>query len=107
MNITRIFAEEIFNAQGLPTIQCSIELENGQTVKSSIPSGFAHPFGAAWYVYDINNRLIQERMHRAINYINDTIASMFLHQPINVLGMDSQLMDLNTTVIGSNTTLVV
>ncbi|MEI7670011.1 MAG: hypothetical protein WCJ33_08005, partial [Pseudomonadota bacterium] len=107
MNITRIFAEEIFNAQGLPTIQCSIELESGQTVKSSIPSGFDQPLGAAAYVYDTNNRIIQERMHRSINYINDTIAPMFMHQPINALGMDNFLMELDSATIGSNTTLVV
>ncbi|MFA5998512.1 MAG: hypothetical protein WC747_00630 [Candidatus Babeliales bacterium] len=107
MIIIRIFAEEIFNAQGLPTIQCSIELENAQTVKSSIPSGFDQPLGAATYVYDTNNRIVQERMHQSINFINDVIAPAFINQPINALAMDSMLMDLDSALVGSNTTLVV
>lgn len=111
MIIQKIFAEEIFNAQGLPTLQCTIELENGQVIKSSIPAGFTSPKDATPYAYDKNNRIIQERMQDAIADINNIIVPMLIKQPLNVLSMDSALMDLAITAphrtIGSNTTLAV
>jgi len=109
--IQKVFAEEIFNAQGLPTIQCTIELSNGQIIKSSIPSGFTTPESATPYAYDNNNRLIQQRMQQAIAYINNNIVPLLIKNPVNALLMDSQLMDLHVTqpddALGSNTTLVV
>ncbi len=109
--IQKVFAEEIFNAQGLPTIQCTIELSGGKVIKSSIPSGFATPESAIPYAYDTNNRIIQERMQQAITYINNNIAPLLIKNPVNALLMDSKLMDLHATqpdnALGSNTTLVV
>ncbi len=112
MIIKKLFALEIFNAQGFPTIQCTICLENGEIVKSSIPAGFVAPTSASGYAYDIDNRIIQERMHSSIDFINERIAPLLQQQPINALAMDSQLMDLQIThndqkLLGSNTTLVV
>jgi len=111
MLIKKINAQEIFNAQGFPTIQCSITLENGMSVKSSLPAGFYTPDAASVYSYDIKNRIIQERMQTSIDFINQQIAPMFINQPINALAMDSKLMDLQIThasqALGSNTTLVV
>lgn len=109
MVIKKIFAQEIFNAQGFPTIQCTMHLENGAVVKSSIPTGFQAPSSASLYSYDIDNRIIQERMIKSINFINQEIAPKLINQPINALAMDSILMDLqiNHDNLGSNTTLVV
>lgn len=111
MIIQKIFAQEIFNAQGLPTIQCTLELQNGQVIKSSIPSGFAQLEHAATYVYDTDNRIIQQRMLKSIDFINTTIVPMLIRQPMNVLAMDSLLMDLQHNfpeqIIGSNATLVI
>lgn len=111
MIIQKIFAEEIFNAQGFPTIQCSIVLENGTLIQSSIPSSFETPDNAIPYVYDADNRIVQQRMQQSIEYINKTIVPMFMKQSINALAMDSRLIDLHASShdinIGSNTTLVV
>lgn len=111
MIIQKLFAEEIFNAQGFPTIQCTLQLENGNIVQSSIPSSFITPNTAIPYAYDTNNRIVQERMQQSIEYINNTIVPMFIKQPINALAMDSKLMDLHASSqdnnLGSNTTLVV
>lgn len=112
MNIVKkIIAEEIFTAQGYPTIQCTIELSSQKIIKSSIPAGFIAPQQAMQYAYDNNNRIIHQRMQQAIEYINTTIAPLLINQPINALLMDSQLMDLHATqtndALGSNTTLVI
>lgn len=109
MIIKKLFAQEIFNAQGFPTIQCSIYLENGAVVKSSIPTSFKTPSTASAYSYDIDNQIIEKRMTGSIRFINEQIAPRFINQPINALAMDSQLMDLQIQHdnLGSNTTLVV
>lgn len=108
MIIKKVYAEEIFNAQATPTLQCTITLANNQTIQSSIPAGCKQQPFAAQYLYDSEN---QKSMLKAKNYINDTIAPMLVNQPVNALLMDSLLMDLDTTptksIIGANTTLVV
>ena len=111
MTVKKMYATEIFNAQGLPTLQCTIILANNQTITSSIPSGFPQQSLAASYLYDKDERLLHYGMLQAVDYINNTIAPLFINQPINALAMDSQLMDLDTSLhkseIGANTTLVV
>ncbi len=111
MIIKRLYAEEIFNAQGIPTLQCSITLANNQTIKSSIPSGFTQQRHSTFYAYDQAERFFQKGMQQAATYINTKIAPLFEQKAINVLAMDSELMDLDTSIkktsIGGNVTLVV
>ena len=109
MIIQNIFAQEIFTAQAVPTIQCTIELANGVHVKNSIPAGFNTPHAAIAYAYD-SERIVQQRMQQSIEFINNTIAPLFVGKPINALAMDSALMDLHVNHadnLGSNTTLVI
>lgn len=109
MNIKKIYAEEIFNAQSAPTLQCTITLSSNQVVRSSIPSGFKQQPFAATYLHDSGDR--KKGMREAADYINTTVAPILIDQPINALAMDSLLMDLDTTqaksTVGANTTLVV
>lgn len=111
MLIKKVYAEEIFNAQASPTLQCTIILENNQMVQSSVPSEREQQPFAAQYRYDSGNRSQKKGMQEAANYINETIAPMLESQPVNALLMDSILMDLDTTPtkseIGANTTLAV
>ena len=112
MNITNLHAYEIFDSRGLPTIECCIELANGRKVYASAPSGASVGKAEALELRDGDtNRLMGKGVLNAIAYINHTIASQFINQPINALAMDSILMDLDhhpqKTTIGANTTLAV
>ena len=112
MNINNLYAYEIFDSRGFPTIECCIELANGRKVYASAPSGASVGKAEALELRDADsNRLMGKGVLNAINYINQTIAPKFLYQPINALTMDSVLMDLDhhpqKTTIGANTTLAV
>ncbi len=39
MNINALYAYEIFDSRGLPTVECCIQLANGRKVFGSAPSG--------------------------------------------------------------------
>lgn len=111
MTIKKVFAEEIYTAYGIPTIQCSITLANNQKVTSAIPAGFPQLDNSAIYRYDQSEQLFKKGMSEACDYINSTIAPLFEGKPVNVLAMDSELMDLDLhpkkATVGANTTLAV
>ncbi len=112
MQITNLYAYEIFDSRGLPTIECCIELANGRKVYASTPSGASVGKAEALELRDgDSNRLMGKGVLNAIDYINNTIAPKFIYQDINALAMDSILMDLDhhpqKTTIGANTTLAV
>ena len=112
MKIIHVYAYEIFDSRGLPTIECCIQLANGDKVYASTPSGASVGAAEALELRDGDmNRLLGKGVLQAIAYINDTIAPKFIGQEINALAMDSILMDLDhhpqKTTIGANTTLAV
>lgn len=112
MQITNLYAYEIFDSRGLPTIECCIELANSRKVYASAPSGASVGQAEALELRDGNiNRLMGKGVLNAIAYINNTIAPKFIYQPINALAMDSVLMDLDhhpqKNTIGANTTIAV
>ena len=111
MKIKNIQAYEIFNSRGLPTIECQITLENNQSVTASVPSGASTGSKEVLELLDNDNRFFGKGVQKAVDYINTTVASLMIDQPINALAMDSILMDLDTSPlkenIGGNTTLAV
>ncbi|AXK60835.1 phosphopyruvate hydratase [Candidatus Chromulinivorax destructor] len=112
MNITNVYAYEIFDSRGLPTIECCIYLANGKKVTASAPSGASVGKQEALELRDNDiTRFAGKGVLQAVAIINDTIAPKFIGQPINALAMDSILMDLDThpqkITIGANTTIAV
>ena len=112
MQITNLYAYEIFDSRGWPTIECCIELANGRKVYASAPSGASVGQAEALELRDGDtNRLMGKGVLNAIAFINQIIAPKFIYQPINALAMDSILMDLDhhpqKTTVGANTTLAV
>lgn len=112
MNITNLYAYEIFDSRGIPTIECCIQLANGHKVYASAPSGASVGKAEALELRDQDaHRLMGKGLLNAINYINTIIAPKFLYQPINALAMDTILMELDQhpqkITIGANTTIAV
>lgn len=112
MKITNLYAYEIFDSRGLPTIECNIHLANGRQVTSCMPSGASVGSAEALELRDGDaHRLMGKGVLNAIAYINNSIAPQFIGQDINALAMDSILMDLDThpqkTTVGANTILAV
>jgi len=112
MKITNLYAYEIFDSRGLPTIQCCIQLENGVKVYASAPSGASVGKAEALELRDNDTaRLMGKGVLNPVTFINTVIAPKLLYQQINALAMDSILMDLDhhpqKTTIGANTTIAV
>jgi len=111
MKIKQLTAYEIFNSRGLPTIECEIVLENNKRVQASVPSGASTGSQEVLERCDGDSRLFGKGVQKAVDYINEEIAPLFINKEINALAMDSKLMDLDTTPlkekIGGNTTLAV
>jgi len=112
MNITNLYAYEIFDSRGLPTIECCIHLANGKKVYASAPSGASVGKAEALELRDNDStRFFGKGVLTAVGIINNTIAPKLIGQPINALAMDSFLMDLDQhpqkTTIGANTTIAV
>jgi enolase len=112
MKITNLYAYEIFDSRGIPTVECCIQLENGIKVYGTAPSGASVGTAEALELRDADTqRLMGKGVLQSIKIIHDIIAPKFLHQPINALAMDSVLMDLDhhpqKTTLGANTTIAV
>jgi enolase len=112
MNIRHVYAYEIFDSRGLPTIQCCIELDNGIKAYGSAPSGASVGSAEALELRDNHSqRLMGKGVLQAIHYINTIIAQKLVGYPINALAMDNILMDLDHDPfkknIGANTTIAV
>lgn len=112
MQITNLYAYEIFDSRGWPTIECCIQLANGHKVYASVPSGASVGSQEALELRDGDTqRLLGKGVLQAINFINTVIAPKLIYQKINALAMDSILMDLDHNpqkiTIGANTTLAV
>jgi enolase len=111
MKIKKLEAYEIFNSRGLPTIECEIVLENDKRVTASVPAGASTGSKEVLELRDGDDRLFGKGVQKAIDYINGTIAPLFVGEEIKALEMDSKLMDLDTSPlkenVGGNTILAV
>lgn len=102
MKITRVLAREIFDSLGNPTVQCELQLENGVSVFSSVPSGKSKSIYEAHELRDGGNRLMGRGVSKAIENIEMKISSILLGQEPNPLEMDLQMIDLDNTNDKSN-----
>lgn len=112
MKISQLFAYEIFDSRGLPTIECCIELENGKKVIASVPSGASVGLAEALEKRDGDiKRFDGKGVLQACATINKIISPECIGKSINALAMDSFLIDLDVDsqkkTIGANTTLAV
>lgn len=112
MKIKKVIGREIFDSRGLPTVSCEITLENGVTVKSSVPSGKSCSKKEAFELRDHDkNRLMGQGVLKAIHNIEYTIGSKIIGQEPDLVAIDDILQDLDATpdkrILGANATLAV
>lgn len=111
MKIAKITAREIYNSAGWPTIECQIFLDNGQSVKASVPAGTSTSNYEAIDLRDGGSRLLGKGVQRAIENIEQIIAPVLTGQELQILDMDSKIIELdgtpNKSRLGANATLAV
>lgn len=109
--IKDIFAREILDSRGNPTVECEMTLENGINVVASVPSGASTGKKEALELRDNDNRYDGLGVLKAVNNINTTIKEALIGKELNQVEIDSTLIKLDGTmnkeVLGANAILAV
>lgn len=111
--ISAITAREILDARGVPTIECTMWLDNGMSAVTATPSGTTRGKYEAVVLRDTTNpRLLGNGVLQAINNIHTIIAPQLIGQdPTKQTELDQLLVNLDGTPdkhkLGANAMIVV
>ena len=111
--IQTVYAREILDSRGVPTVECMIWLDNGGFVRSSVPSGTSKGKYEALEVRDNDpNRMFNMGVLTAVNNINTIIAPQMVGKdPTDQAGIDTLMISLDGTAnkskLGVNAILAV
>ncbi len=110
MKITAVTGREIFNSRGYPTLECELTLDNGDSVRASVPSGASRSNYAAAELRDNDERLEGLGVHKAIDKLERILApEVLLNKEPNLVEMDLKMIELDGTPdkreLGANTIL--
>ncbi len=109
MKITDVIGREIFNSQGLPTLECTIVLDNELCVSASVPAGKSCSTHEAVPLLDGGIRVNGLGVHKAIEKLEQDVASLIIGKEPRLVEMDLGMLDLdgtkNKSRLGANTLL--
>ena len=109
--IQGLYAREILDSRAVPTIECTLWLDNGGIVATSVPTGTSVGKYEAHELRDKDpERMNGKGVLTAVNFLNTLIAPALIGKdPTAQLELDQLLIDLDGTPdkskIGSNTIL--
>lgn len=97
--IKKIWAREIIDSRGNPTVEVDLELSTGQSVRAAVPSGASTGIHEALEMRDHDkSRYMGKGVLKAVNNVNKLIAPMLVGQSIkNYRGLDQQMLELDNT----------
>ena len=81
--IEEIYAREILDSRGNPTVEVEVLLEDGITARAAVPSGASTGAFEAVELRDGGARYLGKGVEQAVNYVNDEIAP-------HIIGLDAQ-----------------
>jgi len=109
MKITNVIGREIFDSRGMPTIECTLILENGVQVSACVPSGLSRSSYEASELRDGGHRLMGAGVLRSIENLEQIIGPELIGKTPDLVAMDIKMIDLdgtpNKSFLGSNTLL--
>ena len=111
--IQGIFAREILDSRGIPTIECTLWMDTGGIIATSIPTGTSIGKYEAHELRDKDpNRMLGKGVLTAVNYINTYIAPQVIGKdPTQQEEIDQLLINLdgtpNKSRLGANSILAV
>lgn len=111
--IQGIYAREILDSRGWPTIECTLWMDNGGIVATSVPTGTSIGKYEALELRDKDpNRRLGKGVLQAVNAINTIIAPQVIGKdPVNQEEIDQILIGLdgtpNKSHLGANSLLAV
>src|SRR5881394_1581857 len=97
--ITKIFAREILDSRGNPTIEVDVRLESGALGRAAIPSGASTGEHEAWELRDGNkNRFGGKGVKKAVANVSDKIAPALKGwDALDQAKIDNKLIELDGT----------
>ena len=112
MNIDSIFARQIFDSRGFPTVECDVILSDGSLGRAAVPSGASTGSAEALELRDGGEPYNGKGVSKAVANINDVIASGLKGRDVSdQRAVDEKLLELdgteNKTKLGANATLAV
>ena len=111
IKIKNIYAREIIDSRGNPTVECDVELIDGSLGRASVPSGASTGIHEALELRDGDkNRYLGRGVRKAVNNINKSIKGLVTNKEFeNYKKFDETILDLDGTAnkckIGANATL--
>lgn len=110
MNIKELFATEILDSRGNPTIEVTMELSNGVKCTASIPSGASTGSKEALELRDQDlNRYNGKGVLKAVENVNTTIHNALIGRQADLLDVDNTMLRLdgteNKSKLGANAML--
>lgn len=110
MKITNLYAREILDSRGNPTVECELTTENF-TARASVPSGASTGTNEALELRDGDSRYHGKGVTKAVNNVNTIIKNTLIGKELNQKVLDNLLLKLdgtkNKTNLGANAILSV
>lgn len=109
--IKKIFARQIIDSRGFPTVECDLTLSDGSFGRAAIPSGASTGASEAVELRDGGNEWAGKGVLNAVGNVNGRIANKLRKFPADQLKVDAELVGLdgtpNKSKLGANATLAV
>ncbi len=111
--IAGVYAREILDSRGIPTIECALWLDTGAVVATSVPTGTSVGKYEALELRDNDpNRMLGKGVQTAVNNINTILGPQLIGKdPTNQTELDQLMVDLdgteNKSKLGANAILAV
>ncbi len=109
MKIKKIIGSEIFDSRGIPTLEVTLFLDEGQQVTASVPSGLSKGSYEAVEMRDGGERLFGFGLTKAIDILDREIAPLLIDKEPDVVAMDLEMIARDGTAdksnLGANTIL--
>jgi enolase len=111
--IQQIYAREVLDARGIPTIECTLWLDDGRSVTSTVPSGTSTGKYEAKELRDNDpNRMVGRGVLKAVENINSILGPQLIgHDPTNQTDADQKMVNLDGTKdkskLGANAILAI
>ena len=111
--IARVYARQVLDTRGNPTVECEVETESGAYGSAIVPSGASTGEREALELRDGDKKVYQGKgVLKAVANVNDKIAPAVLGKDVfDQAGIDKTMLDLDGTEfksnLGANATLAV
>jgi enolase len=97
--ITHIWAREILDSRGIPTVETACMLDNGGVTVSSVPAGTSTGSHEALELRDTDNpRFLGQGVLKAVENVNSVLGQAILGMdPTDQIGIDKKLIEIDGT----------